>query len=250
VYLLSTIIPGSINMDVTPLKSDSILSMGKEKGKGCTTQDIKTGLRIAQLRKALGISGEAFSKGITGLHKSNLSYIERGKGNRKATAAMLRDIANKYPNHTSLDDLMGFTSTKAGMYAKSKTRLLPILNEVQAGDYLAASDLDLPPGFSEDYSPSVSDDPNAFILIVRGESMIGGDIRPGDYVLVEPNRQVDNGSIVVAIGPKGASIKKFRKSEDMIILSPMNPDFPPLLVGKKEIEEYRFYRVTSLQRKL
>lgn len=80
--------------------------------------------------------------------------------------------------------------------------------------------------------------------------MIGGDIRPSDYVLVEPNRQVENGQVVVAIGPEGSSIKKFRKAEDMIILSPMNPSFEALIVQAKDAKDYRFYKVTQLVRKL
>ncbi|MBE0568924.1 MAG: hypothetical protein IH577_04535 [Deltaproteobacteria bacterium] len=222
--------------------------MRKKDGPPLTPQEIEWCRRFARLRQRVGATGEEFAKGIPGLYKSNVSGIENQV--RRPTAAMMKALADKYRAHTTLGEIMADDWSDAGMHAKSKSRLLPVLNEVQAGDYLMSTDLDYPPGFSEIYAPSLSENPNAFFLVIRGESMTGGDIRPGDYVLVEPGLPVENGNIVVAIGPNGCSIKKFHKNDNMIVLSPMNPEFAPLSVGKKESEEFRFYRVTQLQRRL
>jgi SOS-response transcriptional repressor LexA len=218
--------------------------------KGPTPADIAAGKKIRELRSSLGLSVRAFCKGrvISGLHSSNLSQIERGI--RKATAAMIRDIVAKYSHLISFDDLVGTTASVKGRTAKSNVRLIPVLNEVEAGGYLLSGDMDYPPGISDDYAPDFSKDPCAFFVSVRGWSMIGGDIRPGDLALVEPAFQVENGNIVVAIGPEGCTIKKFKRADENILLMPMNPEFDPLVISPEAAEEFRFYRVTSIRRKI
>jgi len=165
--------------------------------------------------------------------------------------AMIRGLMNKYGHLITYDDLVGATATREGQTAKSNTRLIPVLNEVAAGEYLLSGDMEYPPGISDDYSPDLSRDPCAFFLKVKGWSMIGGDIRPGDLVLVEPSiKQVENGNIVVAVGPEGCTIKKYKRTESNILLMPMNPEFDPLVITPEASEGFRFYRVTSVRRKI
>src|SRR4030065_2765752 len=101
---MSTIIPGSINMDVTTLKSDRMLSMSKNEGPPLKPWEIEWCRRFARLRKSLGVTGEKFSVGIPGLYKSNVSAIEHQK--RRPTAAMFKALADKFPTHTSLEELI------------------------------------------------------------------------------------------------------------------------------------------------
>jgi len=229
---------------------DNNMYMVRSVPKGPTPADIFIGKQIRDLRKSLGLSGRAFCKdrAIAGLYASNLSQIERGK--RKATSAMIQDIARKYAHIVSLDDLLGITSSSHGRTAKSNVRLIPVLNEVAAGEYLLSGDMDYPPGISDKYAPEFSSDPCAFFVTVRGWSMIGGDIRPGDLALVEPSLQVENGNIVVAIGPEGCTIKKFKRTDGNILLLPMNPEFDPAILTPETAGEFRFYRVTSVRRKI
>lgn len=226
------------------------MSMVRNVPKGPTPADVSIGKQIRDLRLSLGLSGRAFCRGraITGLHASNLSQIERGI--RKATAAMIRDIATRYGDVVSLDDLLGVTTSPRGRVAKSNVRLIPVLNEVAAGVYLLSGDMDYPPGISDKYAPEFSGDPCAFFVTVRGWSMIGGDIRPGDLALVEPSLQVENGNVVVAIGPDGCTIKKFKRTDGNILLLPMNPEFDLTILSPETAGEFRFYRVTSIRRKI
>ena len=237
-------------MDLWVDVDDNNMYMVRNVPKGPTPADVSVGKQIRDLRRSLGLSGRAFCKGhaISGLHASNLSQIERGL--RKATAAMIRDIANKYGDVVSLDDLLGVTTSSHGRVAKSNVRLIPVLNEVAAGEYLLSGDMDYPPGISDKYAPEFSSDPCAFFVTVRGWSMIGGDIRPGDLALVEPSLQVENGNIVVAIGPEGCTIKKFKRTDGGILLLPMNPEFDPSIILPENAADFRFYRVTSVRRKL
>ena len=228
------------------------MSMAKTVQKMPTPERIAAGKKIHELRKSLGLSLRKFCEvlGIPGLLYSNLSEIERGSCNRKLTVAMIQGFLSKYSDRISFDDLMGTVASREGRTAKSNTRLIPVLNEVAAGEYLLSGDMDYPPGISDDYAPDLSRDPCAFFLKVKGWSMIGGDIRPGDLVLVEPACQVENGNIVVAIGPEGCTIKKFKRTDGNILLMPMNPEFDPLVISPEAAEGYRFYRVTSIRRKI
>ena len=237
-------------MDPRLLIGDNNVFMPKSPQKLPTPESLAVGKKIKELRESLGLSGRGFCKGkaITGLHASNLSQIEHGI--RKLTVAMIRDLMKKYGHLINIDDLVGTTASPKGQTAKSNIRLIPVLNEVAAGEYLLSGDMDYPPGISDKYAPDFSGDPCAFFVSVRGWSMIGGDIRPGDLALIEPSNQVENGNIVVAIGPDGCTIKKFKKTDKNILLLPMNPEFDPLVISPETADEYRFYRVTSIRRKL
>lgn len=239
-----------VNMNPSAGIGDNNMSMSRTVQKGPTPADIAAGKKIKELRESLGLSLREFCKGrvIAGLHFSNLSEIERGA--RKVTAAMIRDIVKKYGHMISYDDLIGTTASTRGQAAKSNIRLIPVLNEVAAGKYLLSGDMDYPPGISDKFAPDFSGDPCAFFVSVRGWSMIGGDIRPGDLALVEPSHQVENGNIVVAICPEGCTIKKFKRTDANILLLPMNPEFDPIVISLGASEEYRFYRVTSIRRKI
>ena len=76
-----------------------------------------------------------------------------------------------------------------------------------------------------------------FVLKVRGESMIGEQIRDGDYVICERRSDPRNGETVVALLDNGeATLKKYYNDGKKIRLEPANPDFEPILVDQVEIQ--------------
>ena len=62
-----------------------------------------------------------------------------------------------------------------------------------------------------------------FFLKVRGDSMIGAHIAPGDLVLVRPQQTAENGDIVVALIDDEATVKRYKKDADGVTLFPENP---------------------------
>lgn len=70
-----------------------------------------------------------------------------------------------------------------------------------------------------------------FGLRVKGTSMIGASILDGDIVLVKQTSDVLNKQIVVATMDGEATVKRFYKNGDSIILKPENNDFEPILVS-------------------
>ncbi len=68
--------------------------------------------------------------------------------------------------------------------------------------------------------------PNAYVLRVRGESMIEQGILDGDWVVIEPRTHARNGEVVVAlIDGSEATLKRIEQRPDAVLLHPANPAF-------------------------
>ena len=67
-----------------------------------------------------------------------------------------------------------------------------------------------------------------FALRVRGESMLGAGILPGDLVIVHQQQVVRNGDIVVALFEDEATVKTFRRKDGHVWLLPENDAFQPI----------------------
>lgn len=75
----------------------------------------------------------------------------------------------------------------------------------------------------------VKDEANAFVLKVKGQSMIEEGIFDGDYVVVEKNPHPRNGQVVVALLDNAyATLKKFYKETNRIRLQPANSTMKPI----------------------
>ena len=72
-------------------------------------------------------------------------------------------------------------------------------------------------------------DENAFVLKVKGQSMIEEGILDGDYVVVERNHSPINGDVVVALLNNAyATLKKFYRETNRIRLQPANATMKPI----------------------
>ena len=73
-------------------------------------------------------------------------------------------------------------------------------------------------------------------LYAKGNSMIGAGIFDGDLVFAEICNTAVNGEVVVARVDNEATIKRYYKEKDKIILKPENPDFKDIVVKNCEIQ--------------
>lgn len=71
----------------------------------------------------------------------------------------------------------------------------------------------------------------AFMLKVKGESMIEAGIFDKDLVLVRKQSNADNGDIVVALIEDFATVKRFFKEDGHIRLQPENAAMSPIIVS-------------------
>ena len=68
-----------------------------------------------------------------------------------------------------------------------------------------------------------------FLLRVRGDSMVNAGILDGDLVLVRPQHEASNGSIVVALVDGDATVKRFERSNGHVKLIAENPAYEPIV---------------------
>lgn len=101
---------------------------------------------------------------------------------------------------------------------------VPLLGRVQAGALTTA--VEEPDGWLAVQSHLPPGD--LFALRVRGESMQGAGILPGDVVVVRRQATASSGDIVVALVGDEATVKRLRLSRGKLELLPENPAFAPL----------------------
>ncbi len=107
----------------------------------------------------------------------------------------------------------------------------PILGKVTAGiPILAQEDIQGYVSLPLDFVKGE----DAFILNVKGESMIEAGILDGDQIIVLPDTNVTNGDIVVAMLPDdctndgSATVKRFFKEDGRVRLQPENSSMEPI----------------------
>lgn len=69
----------------------------------------------------------------------------------------------------------------------------------------------------------------AYVLQIKGTSLIEDGILDGDYVVIEKDHEVNQGDIVVAIVDDNlATLKKFYKEDGRVVLKPANSTMQPI----------------------
>lgn len=109
---------------------------------------------------------------------------------------------------------------------------IPVLGNVAAGQPIFAEEN------IQEYFPVPADVvPNgeAFILNVRGNSMVNAGILNGDRVFVNSCTTAHNGDIIVALIEDSATVKTFYKEDGHIRLQLENDEMEPIIVDDCQI---------------
>ena len=102
---------------------------------------------------------------------------------------------------------------------------LPLVGSVAAGQPILAEEN------IEDYIsvPQIAGgDDGAYLLRIRGDSMIGAGILEGDFVVVRPQDTAKDGDIVVALLGEDATVKRYFRESDHVRLQPENDAMDPI----------------------
>ena len=129
---------------------------------------------------------------------------------------------------------LGLSSELTPQSAAREARMLPVIGEIAAGgpieayqvvgDYQAVPEMLAPSG-------------DAYLLRVRGDSMIEALIADGDYVVIRPQQTARNGDIVVArVEENAVTLKRFFKEDGRIRLQPAPPAYPPQFYAADRIQ--------------
>ncbi|MCC6071546.1 transcriptional repressor LexA [Massilia sp. GCM10020059] len=110
---------------------------------------------------------------------------------------------------------------------------LPLVGRVAAGSPILAQE-HVEATYSVD--PAMFSAKPDFLLKVRGESMRDAGIMDGDLLAVKKIDSAKNGQIVVARLGQEVTVKRYKKTGDLIELFPENPDFKVIRVDPSEDE--------------
>jgi repressor LexA len=128
-----------------------------------------------------------------------------------------------------------------------QTISVPIVGRVTAGDpILAIENIEGYVNFDRNLVSSE----DVFLLRVKGESMIDAHIQDGDFALVKPQKDAENGEIVVVLIEDEATIKRIFKKRDLISLEPANPAMEPIVIRKGEKKVMIVGKVIGIFRKI
>ena len=108
---------------------------------------------------------------------------------------------------------------------------LPLVGRVAAGSPILAQE-HVEATYSVD--PAMFSARPDFLLKVRGESMRDAGIMDGDLLAVKKIESAKNGQIVVARLGDEVTVKRYRKTGQLIELLPENPDFKIIRVDASE----------------
>lgn len=119
----------------------------------------------------------------------------------------------------------------------SRSREVPVLGRIAAGAPLLAEE-NREGSVPIDGAWLQSKGEDLFALRVRGESMVNAHIVEGDLVLVRKQETVEPGDIVVALLDNEATVKRFARQGDAIVLRAEHPTLPPIVIqpGEREVK--------------
>lgn len=183
---------------------------------------------LAQFQKQYGYSPTLSEIAKATGHKSNSTvhtlirslvekgYVQKVDGNTR----VLKIIDEKAAN---------------GLMGQFPSIELPLMGYIAAGKPLEPH---TDPNATFQISASmISGKKTAYVLQVKGESMIEEGILDGDYVVIEKSETANNGDIVVALVDDNlATLKKFYKEGERVVLRPANSAMEPIYPNSLRIQ--------------
>ncbi len=195
-----------------------------------------------EMRDALGL------KSKSGVHRMVAALVERGflerLPNRARALAVKRLPGDSTPSDSSNDRISDQKRSIGGMRTPgfrvglgsemSSMMTLPLYGKIAAGTPISAladtnETIDIPAGMigSGDH----------YALTVEGDSMKDAGIHDADIVLIKKSGIAHDGDIVVAlVDDSEATLKRFSRDHDSIILYPANESYKPLRLESERVE--------------
>lgn len=117
-------------------------------------------------------------------------------------------------------------------YFQEETRSLSVYGNIAAGIPIYMND-EIGERF---YLPDdwLRGQEDCFMLKVKGDSMIGAGIEDGDYVLVRKQQEAHNRDIVIVALDDDATMKRWMKMGDTILLIPENEKYEPIQIRSNQ----------------
>jgi repressor LexA len=188
-----------------------------------------------EMKDALGL------KSKSGIHRLINALVERGYLERMPHRARALEV-RKLPegSRVSPDDhsaaakvSRAIESVRAAAF--SALEQIPLHGRIAAGTPIEAirdenTTIDVPPSL-------LGRSGEHYALTISGDSMINAGIQDGDTVIIRRADTAENGTIVVAlVDDSEATLKRFRRSGNKIILEPENDAYEPRVLEPERVK--------------
>jgi len=188
------------------------------------------GKRLRKAREAKGLTQKELAN-LLFLGESTISFYEADK--REPKLEILEKLANALD--VSVDWLLGRTNDPpipVDAIPVTDWVRVPVYGEVRAGlPMLAREEI-----IGWEYVPAEDvKGGEYFYLRVKGDSMIGARIYPGDLVLVRRQDVLEDGQIGVVIVGEEATIKRIYRRGGEYILVAENPAYGPQVYPSRDV---------------
>jgi phage repressor protein C with HTH and peptisase S24 domain len=197
--------------------------MPNELGKKIHIARKKAGYTLAKLSELVGTSSG---------HLSDIENDKRSPGGELLIAlAKTLDISID-----GIANVVGIGRPTDGFDIPQSARRIPIISWAQAGtDGFFEDSHFVGSGFADINCPHDVTDPNAYALIISGDSM-SPKYDPGDIVVVSPAAGVQTGDFAIVRLVDGQVLaKKIKEKNGSFILLSINNDFPELTVPRENV---------------
>ena len=176
------------------------------------------GNRIRLCRERAGLSVDELAaklgKNRATIYRYESDYIENMPLTIIDPLAKALDVSPAY--------LMGWEDEIDNIIPMPSMRTVPLLGTIACGEpILAAENLDGEVTMPENVQAD-------FALRCKGDSMINARIFDGDIVYIRQQDSVQDGEIAAVLIGDEATLKRFRRFDDHVVLEPENPQYRPL----------------------
>lgn len=167
---------------------------------------------------------------ITGVPAQTLNRYELGKRAPKIDVAV--QIAEKLrvnPLWLQGYDVPMLTGVPDGFDPVPETYTVPRVGAIACGTpILAEQNIEI-------YDAVPSRIRCDFTLVCKGDSMVGAGIEDGDVVYIRQQPEVENNEIAAVMIDGEATLKYFKRVGDMVLLSPANREYEPIIVSGENL---------------
>lgn len=182
----------------------------------------------------LGINKSTISTWCRGVKMPRVNAIQTLADYFGVTIADFLDNNLTPPSKTYQNSII---SSVSNINPLPKTSKKPRLGAIACGEPILAEEN------IEDYDDVPDDIKCDFTLLCEGDSMINARIYDGDIVYIREQPQVENGEIAACLVEgefeTKATLKRFYKYDDKIILQAENPTYPPFVYVNEEMNRVR-----------
>lgn len=183
--------------------------------------------RISELRTQMGIT---MKEAAARLGMPYTTYVNYEKGTREPNSETLIQLARFFG--TTIDNLLGKTDAliPPGFQPMPEMSAVPLVGRIACGTpILAEQNIEASIGVPALWRAD-------FALTCHGNSM-AAMIQDGDIVCIRKQPEVENGEIAAVRIGEEATLKRFYRQGDTVMLQAENPAFSPLVYTRDQLNE-------------